>query len=206
MTDPPSAYKCLGGSQWLRLLAITCLGARRSLIVIALTGVWHPLAAQTEPGQSLQPELGQFLKPEQLSSLTIFADGRGLPPGVGTVPQGELLYADHCMACHGKAHDAGFDKGLNDALSGGHAALDEVPALRTIGSYWPYAPAVFDYIRRAMPYNAAGLLSDQETYSVVAFLLYKNGLMRKDEVLDRARLASIQMPARPRFFSRYPLP
>ncbi len=143
------------------------------------------------------PGLGRQLDHGQVASITVFQDGRGLPAGQGTVQQGLLVYRQHCMACHG---EHGRD-GLNDQLAGGQRY-----GQRTIGSYWPYAPTLFDYIRRAMPYQNAGLLSDADTYAVVAYLLFLNGLWSEQDVLDAAALTKIVMPNRKNFTSEYELP
>ena len=103
----------------------------------------------------------------------------------------------HCVACHGPDGE----QGLNDQLAGG-----ELPYKRTIGTYWPYAPTVFDYIRRAMPYHGAGQLTNDETYALVAYLLHLNDIVDSDEVIDAVALAAIEMPAREIFFSSFPLP
>ena len=148
------------------------------------------------------PNLGVPIEESAADSITIFADGRGLPPGSGDVAAGKALFETQCAACHG----AGGQQGTNDWLVGGHVALDEQPRHRTVGSYWPYAPPLFDYIRRAMPYRNPGTLTSDEIYALVAYLLHANGLWPQDQPLDAKGLAGIKMPNRARFFSRYPLP
>ena len=143
------------------------------------------------------PMLGQPIDEAAVDSITVYADGRGLPSGQGTGEQGEEIYNVQCIACHGGEGEAG----LNDQLAGG-----ELPYKRTIGTYWPYAPTVFDYVRRAMPYHGAGQLNDDETYAVVAYLLYLNDIVDDDDVIDAAALSAIEMPARKIFFSRFPIP
>lgn len=160
--------------------------------------LWSLAAAVWAAG----PQLGQPITPDETPSLVIWPDGRGLPAGEGSVPAGHTLYARHCLACHGVD---GRD-GLNDTLVGGQVGPDQVPAQRTIGSYWPYATSLYDYIRRAMPYQSPGSLTDEEVYALVAYLLYLNQIIEEDTVLDAERLAEIEMPNRYRFHSRFELP
>ncbi|MEZ5598622.1 MAG: cytochrome c [Pseudomonadales bacterium] len=141
--------------------------------------------------------LGVPVDAASIDDITVFPDGAGLPPGQGNVVDGEALYQTHCLACHG----VNGQNGGNDRLAGG-----KLPAAPAIGSYWPYATTLFDYVRRAMPYPSPGILSDQETYSVVAYLLHLNGLLDAHAVLDAQRLAGIRMPNRDNFVSTYPLP
>ena len=117
-------------------------------------------------------------------------DGTGLPAGSGNAREGERLYRENCQACHG-AEGRG---GPNDPLAGGEGSLDSVRPIKTIGSYWPYATTVFDYVRRAMPYPSPGALTDDELYSVTAYLLHLNGLVGRDDVIDAATLPTIEMP------------
>ena len=124
--------------------------------------------------------------------IDVRADGRGLPAGHGDVANGERIYAGKCAACHGS-------KGLGgpmDKLTGGEATLTTTGPVKTIGSYWPYASTLFDYVRRAMPFNAPRSLSPDETYSVVAYVLHLNGILPADATLDASSLPRVQMPNR----------
>jgi sulfane dehydrogenase subunit SoxC len=130
-------------------------------------------------------------------------DGAGLPLGRGTAGQGEAVYAAKCQACHG-------EKGLgrpNDALVGGMGSLapDNVP-VKTVGSYWPYATTLFDYIRRAMPFQESQSLTSDEVYAVSAYILNLNGIIGANEVLDAQSLPKVRMPNRDGFilFPRNP--
>ena len=98
------------------------------------------------------PGLGEALTPEAVASLdyVVLPDGSGLPAGSGNAVRGARLYERHCLSCHG---ENGAD-GVNDRLAGGHGTIDGERPIKTVGSYWPYATTVFDYIRRAMPYQA----------------------------------------------------
>jgi len=143
---------------------------------------------------------GKKASAKQIAALDIdiSPDGRGLPPGEGNVAQGREIYAAKCAACHG----ATGTEGPNDRLvapdsvskSGGAARR-----IKAIGNYWPYATTVFDYIRRAMPFNQPGSLTDQEVYSVTAYLLNKNGLWDEKATLNAKNLPKIKMPAQNNF-------
>ncbi len=121
-------------------------------------------------------------------------DGEGLPPGSGTVAQGQRVFLTHCVACHG----ATGTEGPNDRLVG-TAAWEQWPNGQTVGNYWPYATTLYDYIRRAMPQLTPGILTSNETYAVVSYILNMNGLVPADAVMDAATLPAVEMPARDRF-------
>lgn len=118
--------------------------------------------------------------------------GAGLPPGQGTAKQGAALFAAHCAACHGPTGQ----EGPMDRLVGGVGTLTNQHPIKTIGSYWPYATTLYDYVHRAMPFSAPQSLSPDEVYSVVAWLLYQNGIIAEDTVLDAHSLPDISMPNR----------
>lgn len=126
--------------------------------------------------------------------------GVGLPPGQGTHARGAGLYMRRCAACHG-ARGEGLPP--NPRLIG-REPLDfsfarDPKAPRTIGNYWPYATTLYDYINRAMPFDAPGSLSPADVYSVVAFLLAENGIVDTNAVMDARTLPAVRMPARNRF-------
>jgi mono/diheme cytochrome c family protein len=128
-------------------------------------------------------------------NIDVSSKGEGLPPGRGTVKQGAQVFAAKCAVCHGPTGT----EGPKDKLVGGRGTLATAKPVRTIGSYWPYAPTVFDYINRAMPFNAPGSLTPEEIYSVVAWLLYKNEIVPEDAVIDAQTLPQVQMPNRDGF-------
>ncbi|MDP6376500.1 MAG: cytochrome c [Pseudomonadales bacterium] len=140
------------------------------------------------------PGLGDSLDPGSLQKhdFTILPDGAGLPPGSGSVEEGAKLYTQHCQACHGEDGQSGS----NDALAGGLGSLTSAKPVKTVGSFWPYATTVFDYIRRAMPYAAPGSLSADQTYAVTAWLLYINDIIDEDTRLSARTLPNIEMPNR----------
>lgn len=130
------------------------------------------------------------------------ADGQGLPPGHGSVAEGQAIFAERCAACHG---DKGYG-GLVDPLAGGFGTLTQPNPVRTVGSYWPYATTLFDYVRRAMPFNAPESLNEDEVYAVSAYVLALNGIVPNDTVLDAINLPKIVMPNRNGFISPDPRP
>ena len=121
--------------------------------------------------------------------------GVELPPGRGSVVEGAQLYARQCAACHGVTGHEGPDP----VLVGGQGTLATEQPVQTIGSFWPYATTVFDYIRRAMPFSAPGSLNDDQVYAITAYLLAANGVIPQDAVLDRERLVAVRMPNRDGF-------
>lgn len=123
-------------------------------------------------------------------------DGRGLPPGSGSVADGESLYDGQCAACHG-AFGEGADRW--PPVAGGRGTLVRERPEKTVGSFWPYASTLWDYVRRAMPYFAPQSLSDDEVYAIVAYVLYLNDLVADDFVLTRDNLPGIEMPNRDGF-------
>lgn len=130
-----------------------------------------------------------------LWDIDVRPDGKGLPPGNGTVAQGKQLFADNCAACHG---DNGVG-GIKDRLAGGQGTLASEAPVKTVGSYWPYATTLYDYIHRAMPYQAPGSLSNDDYYSLAAYILSLNGILPDDGKLDRESLPKIKMPNRDGF-------
>ncbi|CCH00000.1 cytochrome c, class I [Fibrella aestuarina BUZ 2] len=139
---------------------------------------------------------GKPASPAQIARLDIDVrpDGVGLPAGSGTSAQGAVLFAAKCAACHGP----GGVGGPNGSLVTTNSTAGKRPE-KTIGNYWPYATTVFDYIRRAMPFNQPGSLTDKEVYALTAYLLHANGLIDEKTELDARLLPTVKMPAQPRF-------
>ena len=121
-------------------------------------------------------------------------DGEGLPPGSGTVAEGEQVYLMQCIACHGPTGT----EGPNDVLVT-REAWEEWPAGRTVGGYWPYATTLYDYIVKAMPQLTPGTMTADETYAVIAYILYLNHLVPEDAVMNAETLPAVEMPYRDRF-------
>ncbi|MFT4031966.1 MAG: cytochrome c [Siphonobacter sp.] len=161
-------------------------------ILLSLSNFTYPLRTGNKIATDTIFKLGRPATAQELIRWpsAIRPDGRGLPPGSGTARAGQSIYTQKCAACHGKT---GVE-GPNDRL----VAVDSLPA-KAIGNYWPYATTVFDYIRRAMPYNLPGSLSDQEVYSLTAFLLEANRLIPAGQVMNAQTLPKVHMPARSKY-------
>jgi mono/diheme cytochrome c family protein len=128
--------------------------------------------------------------------IDVRADGTGAPEGSGTVAEGAELYAQHCARCHSAdGRESQYLLLLNRTLVGEYDPDNWPQTPMTIGNYWPHASSVFDFVRRAMPYDTPGILSDDEVYAITAWLLNQNGIIDDDTVLDAELLGSIEMPA-----------
>lgn len=145
----------------------------------------------------IAPKLGQPLSSAVSASLiaNVFPDGRGLPAGRGSAVEGAPLFKVHCAACHGE----GGRGATAEELAGGSEALTSASPDKTIGLYWPYATTVFDVLRRGMPMNAPGSLSNDEVYAITAYLLHANGLIGEHDVIDHDSLPRVRMPNREGF-------
>ncbi|MCG2671469.1 c-type cytochrome [Bradyrhizobium sp. GCM10023182] len=128
-------------------------------------------------------------------NIDVGPDGSNLPAGSGSVSHGREVFVQQCASCHGEKGEGG----VGDRLVGGQGTIGTPKPIRTVGSYWPYAPTLFDYIRRAMPQNAPQSLSNEDVYAVSAYILNLNGLVRDDATLDAKSLAAIKMPNRDKF-------
>lgn len=158
--------------------------------------------AGATPGWAVEgPRLGRLLTLDEIAAISIhvFPDGSGLPPGRGSVAQGATIYRQRCAACHGPE-----GQGVSaDELAGATNSLTDDPPDKTIGTYWPYATTLFDYVRRSMPLDAPRSLSADEVYAVTAYLLFLNGILDEDKVLDAASLSKVRMPNRDGFIPVY---
>ena len=154
--------------------------------------------------QSPRSGIGQPATEQQIAgwNIDIAPDGAGLPTGHGTVRDGEQVYAEVCASCHGERGQGG-SANPGPPLVGGRGTLITAQPIKTVGSYWLYATTLFDYIRRAMPYNAPQSLSADQTYSVAAYILHLNGIVGEDAELDANTLPKIQMPNRAGFENAY---
>src|SRR6202023_3682340 len=136
--------------------------------------------------------IGRVATPAEIAgwNIDIDRDGHNLPPGSGSVSHGHKVFEQQCAACHG----AKGEGGVGDRLVGGQGTLATSKPVQTVGSYWPYAPTLFDYIRRAMPQSAPESLGNEDVYAVSAYILSLNGLIAADPTLDAAALSAIKMP------------
>jgi cytochrome c len=155
-------------------------------IAVSLLGSW---ASAREFGRT--PTLEEI----RLWDIDVRPDGRGLPKGSGGVSRGREVYTSNCEGCHGKNGQGG----IKDRLAGGIGTLASGKPIKTVGSYWPYATTLFDYIRRAMPYTAPGSLNADDLYAVTAYILNINGILPDDGTLNLSNLPKIKMPNRDGF-------
>lgn len=176
----------------------------RSILLVLSLGVASGAACQVvaDASQSTNresPKLGRRATASDIAAfeLSVESDGTGLPDGSGSVAQGKTTYSEKCAGCHGEAGSGG----PADRLTGGVGSVSSKKPLRTAASYWPYAPSLFDYIRRAMPFNAPQSLSDSEVYGLVAYLLSVDGIVPGNTRLKARSLSRIVMPNRDGFVS-----
>jgi cytochrome c len=162
---------------------------RISAIVVA--------CAATLSAQSPRFGVGRTPTPEEIRALgsAIAPDGTGLPEGSGTVAAGRELFAAQCERCHGP----GGEGGVGARLVGGQGTLRSPRPLKTVGSFWPYATTLWDYVNRAMPFDRPGLLSPPEVYAAVAYVLNLNGIIDEKQVMNAASLPKVKMPNRDGF-------
>lgn len=151
-------------------------------------------AAQADEGAAGQRfGLGRAALPEEVAAwdLDVRPDGTGLPAGSGNAQSGEPIYENNCASCHGS-----FAEGVGNwpTLAGGQGTLADEDPVKTVGSYWPYASTVWDYVHRSMPFGAAQTLSVDETYAIVAYILYSNDLIDDEYELNQDSLAALAMP------------
>ena len=154
--------------------------------------------ACTTPAQAQNPYgIGRSATPAEIAGWNIDIDrhGNNLPPGSGSVSHGREVFDQQCAACHG----ANGEGGVGDRLVGGQGTLATPNPVKTVGSYWPFAPTLFDYIRRAMPQNAPESLGNDDVYAVSAYILHLNGLLPAEARLDARTLSAIKMPNRNTF-------
>ena len=149
--------------------------------------------------------LGTVATAEQVAGwdIDVRPDGKGAPVGSGNAIDGEEVFAELCASCHGD-----FGEGVDrwPVLSGGYDTLDSHDPVKTIGSYWPYASTAYDYIYRAMPFGEAQSLTFDETYAIVAYLLYMNDIIDEDFVVSNENIGTIEMPNSGGFFMPDPRP
>jgi cytochrome c len=172
----------------------TCRSAAATAALLA--SGWIASAAAQEG-----PHLGVPMSPADIAAwdISIGPSGAGLPQGSGTASAGAGVYNAKCIACHG-------EKGVgkpSDQLVGGNGTLRDAAPVRTVGSYWPYATTLFDYIRRAMPWPQPQSLSADEVYSLTAYLLFLNGVVGETDVMNATTLPKVVMPNRDNFDVAY---
>ena len=167
---------------------------RAGIVLVALVGLGASVAAQT-PATGL----GRAATPAEIEAWgpIIGPSGRGLPMGRATASDGKAVYERRCARCHGPTGSEGPD----DRLVGGQGTLASDQARKTVGSYWPEATTLWDYVNRAMPFDQPGFLTSDEVYATVAYVLYLNDIIGIDDPIDATTLPAVEMPNRDGFVS-----
>lgn len=189
MSKSPKALAVFGA------LAVTVLTFAGSQLIGPREGY-----AQAQKAKPRPLGIGRIATPEEIAGwdIDIRPDGHGLPPGKGTVKEGEPIYVERCATCHG---EFGESAGRWPILSGGNGTLASHDPVKSIGSYWPYASTVMDYIRRSMPFGAAQTLTNDELYAVTAYVLYLNDIIKDENFeLNQNNFTSIKLPNEGNFF------
>ena len=163
-------------------------------IVLALA-----LASSAAFAQS--PKLGKPISAAEIAAwdISVLPDGTGLPPGSGTPADGARVYAAKCSVCHGQEGKGG----ANARLVGGDP-IKNMESEKTIANFWPFATTLFDYIRRAMPWRQPRSLTNQEVYSLTAYILSLNKLIGENDTMNAQTLPKVRMPNRDGFIVRFP--
>jgi cytochrome c len=172
-------------------------------MTIGMAVVTMMLASSTAASAADAPKFGHPISEQDAAAwdISIAPDGKGLPAGSGTPAQGKAIYAAKCASCHG----ANAEGGAGPRLFGGIGTLKAPQQpVQTVGSYWPYATMVFDFVRRTMPWDKPKSLTNDEVYASVAYILSLNGLMKEGDVLDKNSIMKVQMPNRDGFIDLYP--
>jgi cytochrome c len=179
---------------------------RRAQLLLGAVTLALPACGETQATVVSAPRYGIGMAPAQalIDSLDTDVDtlGHGLPAGRGSARQGAELFRAHCAACHGLKGEGmhpAYPALIGREPREGFPFATDFKLTKTIGNYWPHATTLYDYIRRAMPLTAPRSLSDDEVYSLTAYLLAANGVIAADATLDRASLLAVRMPARDRF-------
>lgn len=172
--------------------------SRKSLLLASALAIAVWLPAGAGAAERKFPSVGAEPTAEQVHAwdIDVRPDGAGAPPGSGTAVDGEMVYVEKCASCHG---EFGQGAGRYPQLVGGHGSLTKARPEKTIGSYWPYASTVFDYVKRSMPFGQAQTLTDDETYAVTAYLLYMNDVIGEEFVVDAETIGTIEMPNQAKF-------
>lgn len=165
------------------------------ILTVSMATLWLALCVSpTSFAQAPTYGVGRQPTAEEIKAwdIAIGPDGKELPPGRGTVPAGKEVYTKRCVECHG----ADGKSGKHDVLVGGQGTLSTAKPVKTVGSYWPYATTLWDHIHRAMPFDRPGTLTTDQVYDVTAYLLFLNGIIGENEVMDALTLPNVKMPNR----------
>lgn len=169
-----------------------------SVLLVSLAGAGTAMAQEEDYG------LGREATDKEIAGWDIDAppSGDGLPDGSGSVAEGKEVYQNQCQSCHGPDGESG----QMDRLVGGKGSLASDSPVKTVGSYWPYATTLYDYIYRAMPFMTPQTLTPDETYAVTAYVLHLNGIVDDGTTLDADSLPEVKMPNRDGFIRPDPRP
>src|SRR5215475_2450657 len=160
------------------------------------------LALASTPVLAEGPGLGKLTDPAEIAAwdISILPDGTGLPPGSGTSAQGARIYAQKCAMCHGENGKGGPFA----AVVGGRPLTDGIDTVKTIANFWGYSTTLFDFIRRAMPWQQPRTLANDEVYALTAYILALNKLIDENEAMNAQTLPKVRMPNRDGFIIRFP--
>jgi len=165
---------------------------------------WASAVLAQAPFNSAQgrPDLGKPISEAEIAAwdISILPDGSGLPPGSGTPEQGAKIYAAKCALCHGPEAKGG----TNAALVGGAPLTNGIDTPKTIANFWPYATTLFDFTRRAMPWQQPRTLTNDEVYAITAYILSLNKIIGPTDVMNANTLPKVRMPNREGFIPRFP--
>ena len=175
------------------------MSTRNAIAATALVLAFSSAALAQSPG------LGKPLTEADIKQwdIAILPDGSNLPPGSGTPAKGAKIFAEKCSACHGDAGKGGVAP-FYPALVGGQPLTNGIDTVKTIANYYAYPTTIFDYVRRAMPYNAPRSLTDHEVYALTAYVLSINKLIGENDTMDAQTLPKVKMPNRDNFIMPYP--
>jgi S-disulfanyl-L-cysteine oxidoreductase SoxD len=168
--------------------------------------VWLALCLPAGASAGEGPNLGKPIDPADIAAwdISIQPDGAGLPPGAGTPAQGAPIFSEKCAQCHGPEGKGGVAGVTASPLVGGGPITDISAPMKTIANFWPYATTLFDYIRRAMPWQQPNSLTNDEVYALVAFILAQNKLIGENDTMNAQTLPKVKMPNRDGFIVRFP--
>jgi len=172
------------------------MATARNAFALCVAGTALSVYAATLSGSPQSPTFGVGRAPTaaelQAIDIDVTPDGNGMPPGRGTAAEGRDVYTRRCETCHGPTGK----EGPQDVLVGGRGSLTAPNPQKTVGSYWPYATTLWDYIRRAMPFDHPGTLTVDEIYSTTAYVLFLNGVVSEQQELNAGTLPKVMMPNR----------
>jgi S-disulfanyl-L-cysteine oxidoreductase SoxD len=178
------------------------MSTRNLVVRLRGAGLVFALTLASSAALAQSPNLGTPISEADVRAwdISILPDGSNLPSGSGTPEQGARVFAAKCAACHGENAKGG----TNAALVGGMPLTTGIDTPKTIANFWPYATTLFDFTRRAMPWQAPRTLTDDEVYALTAYILSLNKLVGPNDVMNAQTLPKVRMPNRDGFIPRFP--